>query len=105
MARLAIRMSYDGGNFLGWWRQPQGRTVAGVWDACLSRIGEEDTSQRLIGAARTDSGVHARGQTAQLDTLRDWQPEEFHKQIQKQLPSDCRCEAVCLAPTDWACGP
>lgn len=65
--RIRLDISYDGGRFRGWARQPGLRTVQGTLEDALHRILRTDTPPRLVVAGRTDSGVHASGQVAHLD--------------------------------------
>ena len=53
-------LAYDGTDFLGFQIQAQGRTVQGVVEASLRKLAGK--SLRIIGAGRTDTGVHATGQ-------------------------------------------
>jgi len=57
-----LLLQYDGGSFAGWQRQPSARTVQGVVEDILARLLEKRTP--VIGAGRTDAGVHATGQAA-----------------------------------------
>ena len=59
MKRLKLTVAYDGTNYCGWQIQPNGITVEEVLNRALRKLtGEEIT---VIGASRTDSGVHALG--------------------------------------------
>lgn len=63
--RILITIEYDGGPFVGWQRQDNGRSVqAAVEAATEAFIG---TPTAVTGAGRTDAGVHATGQVAHLD--------------------------------------
>lgn len=67
MKNYAILVEYDGRDFLGWQRQAQGTvTVQGVLEEALSRLCDPPVT--LHGSGRTDTGVHARGQTANFNT-------------------------------------
>lgn len=62
MRNIKLILEYDGTDFHGWQFQPGLRTVQGEIQNVLKLIFQEDIT--LIGAGRTDSGVHARGQAA-----------------------------------------
>jgi tRNA pseudouridine38-40 synthase len=99
VASFALRLAYDGGNFHGWWRQPGRRTVAGILDAAFARLGEADATP--LGAARTDAGVHARGQVAQVSLRRDWTAGRLLGVLNGHLPEDCSCTGVAAVSADW----
>ena len=86
MHRYVLSIAYDGSDLAGWWRQPGRRTVAGVFDKAFRQLGE--SGAEAIGVARTDSGVHARGQLAQVDCERSWNAEELAPKLNAQLPED-----------------
>ena len=69
MPRFRAVVAYDGTDFLGFQRQAQGRTVQGELEAALSRIGWAGTA--VVGAGRTDTGVHAAGQVIAFEF--EWQ--------------------------------
>ena len=57
MKRIMLVVAYDGTAYHGWQRQPNGETIEGVLNRCLSELLREEIE--VIGASRTDSGVHA----------------------------------------------
>ena len=59
MKNIKLVMEYDGTGFAGFQVQPVGRTVQGVLQEALERLTGEPV--KVIGAGRTDAGVHARG--------------------------------------------
>ena len=59
--RFSARVEYDGTDFAGFQVNPGKRTVQGVLEAALARLGN-GVEQRVDGAGRTDAGVHARDQ-------------------------------------------
>ena len=66
MRRYRIVVAYDGTNYCGWQVQPNGITVEEVLNKKISKITGEDI--HIIGASRTDSGVHSMGNVAVFDT-------------------------------------
>jgi tRNA pseudouridine38-40 synthase len=66
MRDIKLLIEYDGSNFVGWQSQINGRSVQDEITKVLDQILQE--SINLIGAGRTDAGVHARGQVASLRT-------------------------------------
>jgi tRNA pseudouridine38-40 synthase len=70
MPRYKLTLEYDGGPFVGWQRQTNGRSVQQAIEEALAKLTGETVTVR--GAGRTDAGVHALGQTAHFDLVRDW---------------------------------
>ena len=66
MRRIKLTVAYDGTNYCGWQVQPNGITIEEVPNRAISKLTEEKIS--VIGASRTDSGVHALGNVAVFDT-------------------------------------
>lgn len=66
MKRVRLIISYDGTNYCGWQIQINGITVEEIINRELSRLLGEEIA--VIGASRTDSGVHAMGNVAVFDT-------------------------------------
>ncbi len=97
--RHALLIAYDGTDFAGWWRQPGQRTVAGVFDAAFARIGEAQA--QVVGASRTDAGVHAQGQVAHVVTTRTWVSRDLQRAVSTHLPADIACRAVMAVDEDW----
>ena len=66
MKRVGLVVAYDGTNYSGWQIQPNGITIQGVLnDALTDLLGEKI---EIMGASRTDAGVHALGNVAVFDT-------------------------------------
>src|ERR1700680_2065925 len=63
---VQLVLHQDGAGFPGWQRQPDERTVQGELEAAVSRLC--GTPIAIVGAGRTDAGVHARGQAAFAET-------------------------------------
>ena len=66
MKRIKLTVAYDGTNYCGWQIQDNGITIEEVLNRELSKLLQEDI--KIIGASRTDSGVHALGNVAVFDT-------------------------------------
>lgn len=66
MRRIRLIVSYDGTNYCGWQIQENAVTVEGTLTDALRKWLKEDIE--IIGASRTDSGVHAYGNIAVFDT-------------------------------------
>lgn len=65
LRRLRLLVAYDGAPFSGFARQPGRRTVQGELEAALSQLARQPVT--VVGAGRTDAGVHARGQVVHAD--------------------------------------
>lgn len=72
MPRYKLTIEYDGSAFYGWQIQLSAATVQGVLTDAIAQINGEPAM--VQGAGRTDSGVHALGQVAHVDLLREWDP-------------------------------
>ena len=72
MPRYRLTLEYNGAEFYGWQIQLHAKTIQGVLTAAIARINGEPTM--VQGAGRTDAGVHALGQVAHVDLLREWDP-------------------------------
>ncbi len=79
-------VQYDGGSFAGWQRQPAARTVQGEMEAVLERL--LGRRAPVVGAGRTDAGVHAVGQVAATTVPERWAPGELVRAMNALLPSD-----------------
>jgi tRNA pseudouridine38-40 synthase len=86
---IRLTLAYDGTDFYGWQVQQTGRTVQGVLQASLERLHGHPV--RVIGAGRTDSGVHATGQVASFTSDMDSVPaDRFREAVNSFLPRDVR---------------
>ncbi len=89
---LQLVLQYDGEAFAGWQRQPAQRTVQGVLEEGLSRLMQLHVP--VIGAGRTDAGVHALGQAAGVVVPDNWTAERLRRALNGVLPRDVRCSDV-----------
>ena len=89
--RIMLTVAYDGTNYCGWQIQPNGITIEGVLNEKLSELLKEDIS--VIGASRTDSGVHALCNVAVFDTTSPIPGEKMSYALNQRLPEDIRIVA------------
>ena len=83
---VQLVLHYDGAAFSGWQRQPGERTVQGVLEAAVSRLCGAPVG--IVGAGRTDAGVHARGQAAGLRVPEKWSALALRRSMNAILPDD-----------------
>lgn len=86
--RIMLTVAYDGTNYCGWQVQPNGNTIEGVLNAALSELLKEDIT--VIGASRTDSGVHALCNVAVFDTCSPIPGARMSYALNQRLPEDIR---------------
>ena len=94
MARFFFTLAYDGTAFIGWQRQPKGRSVQGVIEEALKKICGQDIA--LVGSGRTDAGVHAQAQVAhaELPYAADALPPNTLRRLNLILPFDIVAKEV-----------
>ena len=90
MRRIKLTLEFDGTHFYGWQVQAKTgeRTVQGVIETALADI--PGARPRVMGAGRTDAGVHALAMVAHYDTEDAIPPEKIVKALNARLPSDVR---------------
>ena len=81
-----MTIEYDGTNFIGWQIQKKGRTIQGEIQKTLEKLLREKIN--LIGAGRTDAGVHALGQVANFKTDNRLGVEQIQNALNNLLPKD-----------------
>lgn len=99
MRTLRIDLEYDGTNFRGFAPQPGLRTVGGELEAALGRVLGEPI--RVTSAARTDSGVHARGQVVSLLADSGVVLADLKKALNALIGPDMLVRDVCDAPAGF----
>lgn len=99
MVRVKLVVAYDGTNYCGWQMQDNGITVEEVLNRELSDLLKEDI--KVIGASRTDSGVHALGNVAVFDTETRIPPEKISFALNQRLPEDIRIQESCQVADDF----
>ena len=93
VVRLRLDIAYDGTEFAGWAVQDEQRTVAGVLEAALSTVFRSPI--RLFAAGRTDTGVHARGQVANVQTATRHDVSTIVRGLNGNLPEDVAALEAC----------
>ena len=99
MRRIKLVVAYDGTKYSGWQLQPNAVTVEQVLNKALSGICNEDI--RVIGASRTDAGVHALGNIAVFDTESRIPAEKFAYALNSHLPDDVSVQESCEVAADF----
>ncbi len=93
---LKLVIAYDGSAFHGWQRQRGVRTVQEEIETVARRVLRHPL--QIVGASRTDAGVHARGQTAHVHTTCPIPAENLYRAIGHRLPADVALVHVADVP-------
>ncbi len=88
MRRIMLRVAYDGTGYSGWQEQENAITIESELNKALSSVTGEDIS--VIGASRTDAGVHAEGAVCVFDTDSRIPAEKFSYAANTRLPEAVR---------------
>lgn len=99
MKRVMLTVAYDGTNYHGWQIQQNGETIEGILNRCLSELLGERIE--VIGASRTDSGVHAMGNVAVFDTMSRIPADKISYALNRSLPEDIRIQKSEEVPAEF----
>ena len=99
MKRVKLVVAYDGTAYHGWQIQPGARTIEGELNRTLSELLQEEI--QVIGASRTDSGVHALCNVAVFDTDTRIPAEKLSYALNQRLPEDIRIQSSCEVEADF----
>ena len=99
MRRIKLVVAYDGTEYCGFQVQNNGPTIEGELNKVLSELFKEDI--RVIGASRTDSGVHAYCNVAVFDTQARMPAEKMVYAINQRLPEDIRVQESSEVAADF----
>jgi tRNA pseudouridine38-40 synthase len=100
MNNFKLTIEYDGTDFVGWQRQPNGRSVQEILERTLSQLTGEKCD--LVGAGRTDSGVHARGQVANVKIETKLLSADILRALNGMLPEDIAIRNAEDVPMDFS---
>jgi len=99
MRNIKLIVEYDGSNYVGWQRQENGKSIQGEVESVLNQVLQEKVN--VIGAGRTDAGVHARGQVANFRTESKLDMSEIKGGLNGLLPEDIVIHSVEEVPLDF----
>lgn len=88
MKRILLVVAYDGTNYHGWQYQDNGATIEGELNKALSELLNRPIE--VIGASRTDAGVHSLSNLAVFDSDMNIPPEKYAYALNSRLPMDIR---------------
>ncbi len=94
-----MTVAYDGTNYSGWQLQPNHVTIEEILNKTLSDLLKEPVC--IVGASRTDSGVHALGNVAVFDTETRMPGDKICYALNQRLPDDIRILDSCDVPLSW----
>src|SRR5262245_7673449 len=99
MRNLKLTLAYDGTDFHGWQIQPQLATVQGELKRALEKFFNHEVS--VTGSGRTDAGVHALKQVANVQTLRTMETGAVLRGVNTLLPREIRIYDVEEVPPEF----
>jgi tRNA pseudouridine38-40 synthase len=99
MTTFKVVLEYDGTQYAGWQRQLNVPTIQATVEEALTAIAQ--TKLTIIGAGRTDAGVHALGQVASFKTDRGLSQREWLRALNAHLPPDISVLSVEEVPDDF----
>ena len=100
MPRYALKIEYNGAPFVGWQRQHSQVSVQGSIEKALSNL--ENKEHAIVGAGRTDAGVHAKCQVSHCDLDKQWEPFRLSEALNFHLrPLPIAVVDCALVDKDW----
>lgn len=99
MNRIKLEVAYDGSAYCGWQIQPAQPTIEGQLNKALSDLLKEEI--KVIGASRTDAGVHSQGNIAVFDTNSNMPADRYCFALNARLPEDIRVVSSCAVANDF----
>jgi tRNA pseudouridine38-40 synthase len=99
MPIVKLILEYDGTAYAGWQRQPDRPTIQNAIEDAIQ--GVTQTKVPVIGAGRTDAGVHALGQTASFRINRVMTPREWTRALNAHLPDTIVVRSAAIMPDSF----
>jgi tRNA pseudouridine38-40 synthase len=99
MTTFKITLAYDGTDFVGWQRQAAGVSIQGLLEDALRELDGRDVT--VMGAGRTDAGVHALGQVAAFAIERPLAADAVVRALNARLPDTVRVLSAEEAPASF----
>ncbi|MDO9462825.1 MAG: tRNA pseudouridine(38-40) synthase TruA, partial [Deltaproteobacteria bacterium] len=99
MRNIKLILEYDGTAYCGWQRQVNGLSIQEVLEEKIGVMTGE--AVKVIGSGRTDAGVHAINQAANLKTASKIPIDGFLRGLNSLLPQDIAVKEVCEVPADF----
>jgi tRNA pseudouridine38-40 synthase len=96
MPTIKLTLEYDGTAYAGWQRQPDQPTIQAAVETAIFSVTQ--ITVPVIGAGRTDSGVHAMGQVASFRINHEMTPREWTRALNAYLPENIVVRSVELMP-------
>ena len=97
--RLKLTVAYDGTDFRGWAPSPGHRTVQATLTEAVQKLIDQDVE--IVGASRTDSGAHAKGQVCHFDTSVDIASSRWPTILNRVLPVDIAVQKAAKVHDDF----
>ena len=96
---IKLTVEYDGTNYHGWQIQANCDSIQAVLERAISTFLRTPT--RVIGAGRTDAGVHALGQVVSFVTEKEFQPQRIRRALNALTPPDITIKEVGIVPESF----
>jgi tRNA pseudouridine38-40 synthase len=96
---VRLTIEYDGTNYHGWQSQKNAVTIQDTIESALKKLTGDDI--RITASGRTDTGVHARGQVANLNLASGLTVNEIEDGLNAYLPDDIVIKEVEIVPTEF----
>lgn len=99
MSKYKLIVAYDGTHYEGWQKQPRKKSIEDYVIRACNKIFGNDVE--VIGASRTDSGVHALGQVVTIETLKPIRTNKIPLALNAHLPRDIIVQSAELVSNDF----